>query len=194
MNKYLTIVWVIVFSLVGSTYAVTLDPAWWNMLTSTGILHAIEARLDRQKIEKNKTRLLSLNLRQYKLKLARAEKIKNIQLQSVYKEVIKSLEIQSGIMPQEVSVVSTGATVLPTLSGSTTESGSTITPPMQTGSTLTSAEELRMSQARTEIKNMYNASGGATQSKSFFLRYFASEYGQNSYNYNYANTLEFQKP
>lgn len=164
------------------------------MLTSTGILHGIEARLDRQKIEKNKTRLLALNLRQYKLKLARAEKMKNIQLQTVYKEVVKTLEIQSGIMPQEVSVVSTGATMTPTLSGSSTESGSTITPPMQTGSTLTSAEELRMSQARTEVKNMYNASGGATQSKSFFLRYFASEYGQNSYNYQYASTLEFQKP
>lgn len=51
------------------------------MLTSTGILHTIQVRLDRQKIEKTKTRLLAMSLRQYKLKLARAEKLKNAELQ-----------------------------------------------------------------------------------------------------------------
>ena len=47
---------------------------------STTLIQVLELRLDRQKTEKNKTRLLTLSLKQYRLKLLRAEKSTNIHL------------------------------------------------------------------------------------------------------------------
>ncbi len=64
---------------------------------------------------------------------------------------------------------------------------------LSSGVATSSLDTPAMMQARTEAKNMYNANGGSAQSKSFFLRYFASEYGANSYIYQYASTLEFKK-
>ena len=47
---------------------------------STTLIQVLELRLDRQKTEKNKTRLLTLILKQYRLKLLGAEKSTNIHL------------------------------------------------------------------------------------------------------------------
>ena len=154
------------------------------------IVDTIFERADKQKNEKNKLRILSVATKQYKVKRTRVEKIKNQELIHLYWEIITALEERIWSMKPKDNVTSSGNTmsssgVISTSTGILIATGST---------SVSSAEELRMSQARTEVKNMYNASGGASQSKSFFLRYFASEYGQNSYNYQYASTLEFQKP
>jgi hypothetical protein len=154
------------------------------------IVDAIFEKADKQKIEKNKLRILSVATKQYKVKRTRVEKIKNQELIRLYSEIITALEERIWSMKPKDNVTSSGNTI--SSSGVISTSTGIL---IATGSTsVSSAEELRMSQARTEVKNMYNASGGASQSKSFFLRYFASEYGQNSYNYQYASTLEFQKP
>ncbi len=161
------------------------------------VVDTIFEKADKQKIEKNKLRILSVATRQYKVKRTRVEKIKNQELIRLYSEIITALEEKIWSMKPKNNLTSSGNTMSSTGSNISSSGGiSTSTGVLiATGSTtVSSAEELRMSQARTEVKNMYNASGGATQSKSFFLRYFASEYGQNSYNYQYASTLEFQKP
>ena len=168
-----------------STYADSMETLSTDKEVSTTLIQVLELRLDRQKTEKNKTRLLTLSLKQYRLKLLRAEKSTNIHLVWVYQEVIKNLEIQLWIT---IPISSTGIVIEST--GSMTSTGTT---PLVQVSPLSSAEEMRMSQVRTEVKNMYNANGGSTQSKSFFIRYFASEYGENSYNYKYATSLEFKK-
>lgn len=56
------------------------------------IVDAIFEKADKQKIEKNKLRILSVATKQYKVKRTRVEKIKNQELIRLYSEIITALE------------------------------------------------------------------------------------------------------